>query len=72
MALKLLAVVQKHGLGVLAWIFYGSSALLNSLTQAFWGHSPDAPRVLLGTGKLVGEGFDHPPLDTLVLAMPVS
>jgi superfamily II DNA or RNA helicase len=32
----------------------------------------DEPRVLLSTGKLVGEGFDHPPLDTLVLAMPVS
>ena len=33
---------------------------------------PEAPRILLATGKLVGEGFDHPPLNTLVLAMPVS
>lgn len=33
---------------------------------------PESPRVLLATGKLVGEGFDHPALDTLVLAMPVS
>jgi superfamily II DNA or RNA helicase len=32
----------------------------------------DAPRVLLSTGKLVGEGFDHPPPDTLVLAMAIS
>jgi superfamily II DNA or RNA helicase len=44
------------------------SALIASLDAL----PPDAPRVLLATGKLVGEGFDHPPLNTLILAMPVS
>ncbi|HWR11160.1 MAG TPA: helicase-related protein [Rectinemataceae bacterium] len=28
--------------------------------------------VILATGRLVGEGFDHANLDTLVLAMPIS
>lgn len=34
--------------------------------------APDSPRILLATGRLIGEGFDHAPLDTLVMAMPIS
>jgi len=32
----------------------------------------DAPRVLVATGRCVGEGFDDARLDTLFLAMPVA
>ncbi len=33
---------------------------------------PDAERVVLATGRYIGEGFDDPRLDTLFLTMPVS
>ncbi|MDR3710715.1 MAG: DEAD/DEAH box helicase family protein [Capsulimonadaceae bacterium] len=33
---------------------------------------PDAPRVLVGTGRYIGEGFDDARLDTLFLALPIS
>ena len=34
--------------------------------------SPDEPRVIISTGKYIGEGFDDPRLDTLFLTMPIS
>jgi superfamily II DNA or RNA helicase len=44
----------------------------SSIVTALGALSGDAARVILATGKLIGEGFDHPPLNTLVLAMPIS
>ncbi len=32
----------------------------------------DEPRCLVATGRLIGEGFDHPSLDTVVFAMPFA
>lgn len=32
----------------------------------------DAPHILLASAQLVGEDFDHAPLDTLILTLPIS
>jgi superfamily II DNA or RNA helicase len=32
----------------------------------------DEPRIILATGRYIGEGFDDPRLDTLILAMPIA
>lgn len=34
--------------------------------------SPDETMILVATGQMVGEGFDYPRLDTLIMATPVS
>ncbi len=66
--------VALEGRGTTPFVLHGRLAKKQrtALVALLDDLAPDAPRVLLATGKLVGEGFDHPPLDTLVLAMPVS
>ena len=44
----------------------------NAVLSELYALDDHTPRILLATGKLVGEGFDYPPLDTLILAMPIS
>ena len=44
----------------------------DAVMQGLQSLPPEHPRILLATGKLIGEGFDHAPLDTLILGMPIS
>ena len=43
-----------------------------ALAEAIAGVPDAEPRVIVATGRLVGEGFDDARLDTLFLAMPIS
>jgi superfamily II DNA or RNA helicase len=42
------------------------------LTEALASVPENEPRVLLATGRYIGEGFDDARLDTLFLTLPVS
>jgi len=43
-----------------------------AIAEAMAATPPEAPRVIIATGRCVGEGFDDARLDTLFLAMPVA
>ena len=42
------------------------------MTQQLAAIPSDEERLVLATGRYIGEGFDDPRLDTLLLALPVS
>lgn len=44
----------------------------NAVLQKMKQVKADKSMILVATGKLIGEGFDYPRLDTLIMAMPVS
>ena len=44
----------------------------DKLLQQLGAVPDEAPRVILATGRYIGEGFDDSRLDTLFLAMPIS
>jgi superfamily II DNA or RNA helicase len=43
-----------------------------AIAEAMAATPPETPRVIVATGRCVGEGFDDARLDTLFLAMPVA
>ena len=62
------------GQGLPVAVLHGKLAVKQRKRElaAWHGATTGAGRVLVATGRYVGEGFDDPLLDTLVLASPVS
>jgi superfamily II DNA or RNA helicase len=50
----------------------GMSAAERKASEAALGVSSDKERLILATGRYIGEGFDDQTLDTLFLTMPIS
>jgi superfamily II DNA or RNA helicase len=50
----------------------GMSAAERKASEAALGVSSDKERLILATGRYIGEGFDDQRLDTLFLTMPIS
>lgn len=49
-----------------------SEKVKEKLMTQLTGLAPGTPHIVIATTSLLGEGFDHPPLDLMALAMPIS
>ncbi len=68
-----LAALLKPHLSQIVVLHGGTSARESRETQEQLAAIPECePRVLLATGRYIGEGFDDSRLDTLLLTLPVS
>jgi len=56
----------------IAVLYGGQGKKARASAMAMIETDAHGPRVVLATGKLVGEGFDLPELDTLFIALPIS
>lgn len=65
---------QLHHLAHPCFVLHGRMKPKERLAviQALAQLPDDTPHILLASAQLVGEGFDHAPLDTLILALPIS
>lgn len=65
---------RMHGLCPHIFILRGGMGAKKrkKLSESLAAVPREEPRVILATGSYLGEGFDDPRLDTLLLAMPIS
>jgi DNA or RNA helicases of superfamily II len=62
----------KHGDKVFLLSGRNSKKVNNEILEKMNRVGPDESIILVATGKLIGEGFDFPRLDTLIMATPVA
>jgi superfamily II DNA or RNA helicase len=56
----------------IAVLYGGQGKKVRAKAMSLITDGSTGPRVLLATGKLIGEGFDLPDLDTLFIVLPIS
>ena len=69
---RLAALLAPYCVNVISLYGTTSARLRREAMEQLQAVPPDAPLVVIATGKYVGEGFDCPRLDTLFLTIPVA